>query len=92
MIAGVPVDFEEKIKLPKGSGGGDYPYAIKARDLMENFVYASLDLDATLIEEQISQGGHKQRRLKIPRVPTTGTYVLGVKNNEIQWIETEDCA
>jgi hypothetical protein len=58
---------------------------------MQNFVYAALDADATLIEEVTGQGGHKQRKLKIPAVPTSGTYVLGSVGGAIQWIETEEC-
>jgi hypothetical protein len=91
MAANPPVDFEERVKRPKGQTSGDYPYAIKARDLMQNFVYATLDADASLIEETTGQGGHKQRKLKIPAVPGGGTFVLGAKDGQIQWIETEDC-
>jgi len=70
MATNLPVDFEERVKRPKGETGGDYPYAIKARDLMQDFVYAALDVDATLIQDEIGQGGHKQRRLKIPALPS----------------------
>ena len=86
-----PVDFEERAKRPKGTTNADYPYAIKARDLMQDFVYAALDADETLIEETTGQGGHKQRRLKIPAVPQSGTYVLGAENGTLTWIATEDC-
>jgi hypothetical protein len=86
-----PVDFEQKAKLPKGTTNADYPYAIKARDLMQNFVYAALDLDETLFEERTGQGGHKQRRLKIPAVPQGGTYVLGSQDGTLTWLATEDC-
>ena len=87
----LPVDFEERVKRPKGNNGGDYPYAIKARDLMQNFVYAALDVDASLIEETTGMGGHKQRKLKIPAIPASGTYVLGAVDGTIQWIATEEC-
>jgi hypothetical protein len=70
MATNLPVDFEERVKRPKGKSGEDYPYAIKARDLMEDFVYAALDVDATLIQDAVGQGGHKQRRLKIPALPS----------------------
>lgn len=68
----LPIDFEERVKRPKGETSGDYPYAIKARDLMQNFVYAALDADASLVEETAGQGGHKQRRLKISGGTATG--------------------
>jgi hypothetical protein len=58
---------------------------------MENFVFATLDADPSLIEETTGMGGHKQRKLKIPAVPTSGTYVLGAVGGAIQWIETEEC-
>lgn len=87
----LPVDFEERVKRPKSNNGGDYPYAIKARDLMQNFVYAAIDVDETLIEDTTGQGGHRQRKLKIPAVPSTGTHVLGAVEGTIQWIATEEC-
>jgi hypothetical protein len=79
------------VKRPKSNNGGDYPYAIKASDLMQNFVYAAIDVDETLIEDTTGQGGHRQRRLKIPAVPSTGTHVLGCVDGTIQWIATEEC-
>ena len=86
-----PIDFEQKAKLPKGSTNADYPYAIKAADLMRNFVYAALDVDETLIETGTGEKGHKQRRLRIPAVPASGTYVLGAEGGTLTWLETEDC-
>jgi len=91
MPTNLPVDFEERAKRPKGTTNADYPYAIKARDLMEDFVFATLDLDQTLFEETTGQGGHKQRRLKIPAVPGSGTYVLGAEGGTLTWLATEDC-
>jgi len=85
MPTNLPVDFEERAKRPKGTTNADYPYAIKARDLMEDFVFATLDLDQTLFEETTGQGGHKQRRLKIPAVPNEGAYVLEARNGAIDW-------
>lgn len=88
----LPVDFEERAKRPKGKTNADYPYAIKARDLMEDFVYAALDAHQTLIEETVGQGGHKQRRLKIPALPTgSGLFVLGSQGGALVWVETEAC-
>ena len=92
MPATLPVDFQEMAQRPRGQTASDYPYAIKATDLMQNFVYAALDADQTLIEESVGQGGHKSRRLKIPAVPSSGTHVLGAVDGTIQWIATEECA
>ena len=86
-----PVDFEERARRPKGSAGSDYPYAIKATDLMQNFVFATLDMDTELYEETTGIGGHPQRRLKIPRPPSDGTFVLGVQSGTMRWISTEEC-
>jgi hypothetical protein len=86
-----PINFEEKVALPRGSTNRDYPYAIKAQDLMKNFVYAALDVDETLVETRAGEKGYSQRRLRIPRVPGGGTFVLGAVGGEIQWIETESC-
>ena len=59
---------------------------------MQNFVYATLDADVSLVEETTGMGGHKQRKLKIPAVPASGTYVLGATNGTLTWIETQSCA
>lgn len=59
-----PINFQALAQGPRGSTGGDYPYAIKARDLMKNFIFATLDLDLGMYEET-PIGEHVQRRLKI---------------------------
>jgi len=69
MATKLPVDFEERVKRSKGKTTSDYPYAIKAEDLMRNFVYGALDVDESLIEETNGQGGHKARKLAIPAIP-----------------------
>ena len=91
MSSDPPVDFEEKVKLPKGNTSADYPYAIKAADLMKDFVFATLIVDEGVFEETTGTGGHRQRRLKIPTPPTSGTHVLGAISGTIQWIATEEC-
>jgi hypothetical protein len=87
----LPVDFESKARGAKSASGGGYPVQISAADLMRNFVYASLDADASLIESTTGQGGHTARRLKIPAAPSNGTYVLGAVGGTLQWIATEEC-
>lgn len=82
------VDFEEKVRLPKGGTNGDYPYAIKAQDLMKNFIYAALDIPGNVVEESIGEKGYRQRKLK---PPASGTWVLGAKDGVVQWIATEAC-
>jgi hypothetical protein len=86
-----PVDFQALAQGARGQNASDYPYAIKATDLMRNFIYCALDADETLIEDAVGQGGHKSRKLKIPAVPSEGTYVLGAVGGALQWIATEEC-
>jgi hypothetical protein len=86
MATNLPVDFEKKVKLPKGETGGDYPYAIKAADLMQDFVYAALDVDETLIKDSVGQGGHKQRQLKIPALPSDDQPAqLTTQSGSLSW-------
>jgi hypothetical protein len=91
MASELPVDFQERASRPKGPSGDDYPYAISATELMRNFVYASLDVHRSLYEETTGQGGHKQRRLKIPALPGSGTFVLGSVDGQLKWLGTEEC-
>ena len=86
MAADPPVDFEERAKRPKGATNADYPYAISSRDLMQNFVYATLDADPSLIEETSGMGGHKQRKLKIPELPGGGDPLqLTATGSDLSW-------
>jgi hypothetical protein len=87
----LPVDFESKARGAKSASGGGYPVQISAGDLMKNFVFAALDADPSLLEASTGQGGHPQRKLKIPAVPASGTHVLGAVNGALQWIATEEC-
>ena len=86
-----PVDFQALAQGATGTTNRDYPYAIKATDLMRNFVFATLDIEEGVYEETTGAQGHRQRRLKIPTPPTGGTHVLGVIDGTIQWIATEEC-
>jgi hypothetical protein len=86
-----PVDFQQLAQGARGQSGSDYPYAIKATDLMKDFVFATLDIAEGVYEETTGMQGHRQRRLKIPTPPAGGTYVLGSIDGTIQWIETEAC-
>jgi hypothetical protein len=82
----LPIDFEKLVREPKGKTASDYPYALKAEDLMKNFVFAGLDADETLIEETTGKGGHKARKLKIPEVPSGDDLVqLTAEGGELSW-------
>lgn len=84
-----PVDFQDKLKAPKNMNGG-YPYSISAYDLMADFSYAALDVEDDWIEKK-NVGEHQGRKLKLPKFPKDGAYILGVVNGRLQWIETEEC-
>ena len=87
----IPVDFSKKVKGSSNPSSGGYPYQISASDLDKNFVYAALDCDKSLIEETSGNGGHTKRKLKIPAVPSSGTYVLGAISGSLTWLATEVC-
>jgi hypothetical protein len=92
MPADPPVDFEALAKSGGSSATGGYPYQISSRDLMKNFVFATLEVEDGLFESISGKGGHPQRKLKIPKPPGSGTYVLGSVSGQFQWIQTEACA
>ena len=87
----VPNIFSQLVKSAGNSAAGGYPYQIKAADLDKNFVYATLEIDATLVEETSGQEGFTKRKLKIPPVPQSGTHVLGAVSGALSWIATEEC-
>jgi hypothetical protein len=86
-----PVNFETLAQLGGNPAAGGYPYQIKGADLMRDFVFAALDADASLIDDTLGQFGYPQRKLKIPALPGSGTYVLGSTDGVLSWIETEAC-
>ena len=90
METNLPVDFQAKAKEPNKPSGGS-PLQISSTDLMRNFVFSSLQADEGWLQESTGQLGHKGRKLKLPKINSTGTYVLGSIDGVIQWIETEDC-
>jgi hypothetical protein len=85
----LPVLFSEKARQPKAQGG--YPVQISAHDLDKNFVFAALDAEEGWIESTGGERGHSGRKLTLPRVPPSGTFVLGARDGVIVWLETEDC-
>jgi hypothetical protein len=65
MPSNPPVDFQALAQGARGQSGSDYPYAIKATDLMKDFVFATLDIAEGVYEETTGMQGHRQRRLNI---------------------------
>ena len=86
-----PLSIEFLASADNTPVSGAYPYSLKGRDLDKNFVFATLDVDESLIEQTTGQGGHLARKLKIPAVPEDGTHVLGAVGGVMQWIATEEC-
>jgi hypothetical protein len=86
-----PFSFQQAAQQGGNPATGGYPYQLRASDLDKNFVFATLDVDGSLIEQTTGAGGHRQRRLKIPAAPASGTHVLGAVNGSLQWIATEEC-
>jgi hypothetical protein len=64
----IPVDFEQKVKMPAQINGRSYPYQISAKDLMDDFRYAALQVDETpvgglFLTEDISISGERTVKL-----------------------------
>jgi hypothetical protein len=83
----LPVDFEALARAAKNASGGGYPAQISAADLQKNFIFAALDADPSLIDQSTGQGGHQQRKLKIPAVPTQGKKALTSESGALTWTD-----
>jgi hypothetical protein len=83
----VPNIFSQLVKSASNSAAGGYPYQIKAADLDKNFVYATLEIDATLVQETSGQEGFTKRKLKIPAVPGSGTKNLTASSGALAWTD-----
>jgi len=72
-MSNLPVDFQEKAKIPPAVAGAGYPYRISASDLMKDFVHASLEVDTEAHSSGLSlaetkttgQGGHAGRKISL---------------------------
>jgi hypothetical protein len=90
-----PTDFREKVAMPPAINGNGYPYKLSAEDLMQNFIFAALDVESQqtgpiTLQIKTDNGVRKISILLDP--PTDGTYVLGSVDGEVQWIATEECS
>jgi hypothetical protein len=87
-----PINFDDLVKAPKKATSEGYPYQLSSKDLMRNFVFATLQVDPDYIEAAQGLGGYPARKLKIfPPIPASGTYVLGAIAGVLTWISTEEC-
>ena len=80
-----PNDFQTVAK------SGNQLNPISSYALMQNFVWGKLIVDESLLEDSTAMG-FAAKRLKIPPVPQSGTYVLGAISGGLSWIATEECA
>ena len=110
--------FSELVKNKPAKGTNDYPVAIKATHLDENWKRTTLrppketdesaglyevtyDQDGTRITRILPSGAYKGELLYydsdygqwsvLPAVSSDTLHVLGIRNNELQWVETQDC-
>lgn len=88
-----PVSFSEKAQAT--AKGGGYPVQISARDLDENFIFATLDVperdDAGnqqpwIVTQITGPSGTRQRQIVFnPAPPATG--VFSVDNGTLTWLQ-----
>jgi hypothetical protein len=86
--------FERLVKNKPSKGSNDYPLAIKATDLDENWKRTTLiegEGNPKLYEVEYTKDGTRLTRI-LPPTPDSGTHVLGAVDGQVQWIATEDCS
>lgn len=91
----VPVDLQQKLKLPAAPNGTGYPYRLSASDLMKNFVFASVTVSPYTREgvrngiketSASGQGGHTERSIyteAFPENPSNGDMMY---YNGTEWV------
>lgn len=90
MAENLPVDFEQKVRLPAAVGGAGYPYRISARDLMANFKFLMNQMPVAYNDnDMIILSGGKWIVLAAPS--SSGTHVLGCVAGVVQWLATSEC-
>jgi hypothetical protein len=75
-----PNDFRDQITAGKSTS------PISASNLMQNFAWAKLVADPSLIEDTI-QLGFPARKLKIPAINNNGNRVLASTGGALSWKE-----
>jgi hypothetical protein len=92
-----PISFDAKAKSAGNPATGGYPYSLKGSDLDKNFTFATEEFDATdfIVSAGLGAGGHQSRKValvvRIPKLPVSGTHVLGAVDGALTWIATEEC-
>jgi len=87
----LPVDFEQRVKVPPVVAGRGYPYQLSAKDLMQNFRFLSeLVPEGVTDNDLIYFSANKWQILPAPS--GNGTFVLGAVDGKLTWMTTEECA
>lgn len=79
-----PNDFRDVVTTGKSTS------PLSAANLMQNFAWAKLVVADEYLEDA-TQAGFPAKRLKLPTIPSAGTFVLGAVGGVLTWIETEEC-
>lgn len=80
-----PINFESLVKAPKKSSVGGYPYQLSAKDLMRNFVFATIHVDPDYIETAQGLGGYQARKLKFPPIPSDQSVLIAIDGSP-RWL------
>lgn len=73
-----PNDFQDVAK------SGDSIKPLSSKNLMQNFAWARLQADPTLLQDATSMG-FAAKKLSIPAVPQTGNTVLASTEGTLSW-------
>lgn len=75
-----PINFDDLVKASKKSTAEGYPYQLSSKDLMRNFVFATLQVDPDQIEAAQGLGGYPARKLKppLPPIPSEKSVLIAM--------------
>jgi len=80
-----PINFDDLVKASKKSTSEGYPYQLSSKDLMRNFVFATLQVDPDHIEAAQGLGGYPARKLKIfPPIPSEDSVLVAI-GGSVAW-------
>lgn len=82
-----PINFDDLVKASKKSTAEGYPYQLSSKDLMRNFVFATLQVDPDYIEAAQGLGGYPARKLKppLPPIPSEQSVLIAIDGAPI-WL------
>ena len=80
-----PINFDDLVKASKKSNAEGYPYQLSSKDLMRNFVFATLQVDPGYIEAAQGLGGYPARKLNFPPIPSEQSVLIAI-NGALTWL------